>query len=166
MPLSSADKSTIEAFRAGIERRATTELSLQAAQREDRPDGSALISRLRAADHIFFELVVRPAIPQVRVGIVTDDRWRNEDLEDRIEESGDSMSEFVEMGFEEAGLEWIGPPVEHYREHGQYFCFATAVDLPSIATLNDDAVRGKVWRMLHGYHLAFGPAIRKMAEAP
>jgi hypothetical protein len=99
---------------------------------------------------------VRPFLPQARVGIVTDDRWTSEQLQHKIEDSGDSMSEFVELGFETAGLEWPEPPVEHYREQAAYFYFATPLDLSELTDVSDEAVRRKVLQMLEGYYHAFG----------
>ena len=98
---------------------------------------------------------MRPFLPQVRVGLLTDDRWKSEDLEEKIQESGDSMSEFVGMGMHEAGLEWEEPPVEHYRAELKYFYFATPVELKTVEELADAAVREKARRMVEGYFKAF-----------
>ena len=69
------------------------------------------------------------------------------------------MVEFVELGFDEAGLEWKSPPVEHFRDAGTHFYFATPLDLAEIAELETDEPRGKALRMLEGYLIAFGPAV-------
>jgi hypothetical protein len=100
-------------------------------------------------------------LPQLRAGILTDDRWKSEDLEQAVEDTGDTMEEFVEMGFDEAGLDWKEPPVEHYRDQGKYFYFATPLDLPTLAQLGDAAVFDKVRRMFEGYYRAFQGAIQK-----
>jgi hypothetical protein len=121
-----------------------------------------LTTRFPVADHLWIELGVRPQIPQIRAGIMTDDRWVSEDLEQAIEDSGDSMSEFVELGFDEAGLEWVDPPVEHYREQGQYFYFSTGFEVAGIEALNDPATRDKTIKMLRGYLTAFQPAVEKL----
>jgi len=100
---------------------------------------------------------VRPNVPQLRIGVLTDDRWKSEDFEEKIQESGDTMSEFVGMGFEEAGLAWHEPPVEHFREEMRHYYFSTAVNLESVGSLNDAALREKARRMVVGYLNAFGP---------
>lgn len=155
----------IDDFRDAWERALAGDPRFGPVWRDDRADRSVLASRFPVAPRLWIELTIRPSIPQVRAGIVTDDRWKNEDLEDTIEESGDTMSEFVEMGFEEAGLEWREPPVEHYRDQGKYFCFSTGFELDSLARLADDAVLDKARRMAEGYWHAFRRAIEKSTAA-
>lgn len=163
MRLNSEQRGTVEAFRRAFEARLAGDARFAAAERDDRDDESLLASRFRVADRLWLELAVRPFVPQVRVGIVTDDRWKNEDLEDKIEESGDTMSEFVELGFEEAGLEWREPPVEHFREQGRFFVFATAIELRELSELALPGLMDRVSRMFEGYYQAFRPAIEKAA---
>lgn len=149
----------VEAFRRTLEDSLKNDVRFSGASRHDREDGSTLATRWQAAanEHVWFEVAVRPGIPQVRVGVLTDDRWKSEDFEQKIEESGDTMSEFVEMGFEEAGLEWIDPPVEHYREESRFFYFATAFEPGGPEDLASESVRKKARRMFEGYYHAFGP---------
>lgn len=165
MPLGADDVTLVEQFRNSQEQRFAADGRFGPVSREDRPDGSTLASRFPVAPNLWLELVLRPTLPQVRAGIVTDDRWKNEDLEDKIEESGDTMQEFVELGFEEAGLDWKNPPVEHYRDQGKYFCFATALEIRALDELNNPAVADKISRMLEGYYQAFRPAIEKAAAS-
>lgn len=165
MPLSDSDRQIITEFRERFAATYGADARFHGVQAEDRGDDALLASRFQVADHLWLELAIRPFIPQVRVGIVTDDRWKNEDLEDKIEESGDTMAEFVEMGFEEAGMEWIDPPVEHFREQGRYFCFTTPVELDSIARLSEPATQRKLELMFEGYYQAFKPAILKASAA-
>jgi hypothetical protein len=152
----------VEAFRLALESELNNDPRFDESSRKDRPDGSTLATRWRAAanPHVWFEVAVRPLIPQIRVGVLTDDRWKSEDFEEKIEESGDTMSEFVEMGFEEAGLTWLDPPVEHYREDMKFFYFATALELNHIDELNNDDIKQKVRRMFDGYFHAFGPYLK------
>jgi hypothetical protein len=162
MPFDAEQRELIRRFRERFEARHLPRFGQ--ATRDDRADDSTLASRFAVGERLWLEMCVRPLIPQLRAGIVTDDRWRNEDLEDKIEESGDTMSEFVELGFEEAGLEWRNPPVEHYRDQGKYFCFATAFELKALSDLSQDAVLDKVSRMFEGYYEAFRPAIEKAVQ--
>lgn len=164
MGLSDADRKLIAAFRDGFERRYAGDERFSGVTRDDRPDESYLTSRFAVADHVWLEMTIRPFIPQVRAGIVTDDRWRNEDLEERIEETGDTMSEFVELGFDQAGLEWPAPPVEHFREAGRFFCFLTPLEIAAPAELNGPAA-ARLTKVFEGYYEAFRAAIEKMKVA-
>jgi hypothetical protein len=163
--LGSEDQALIREFREGFERRYAGDPRFRSVVREDRPDGSTLSTRFEVAPALWLEMALRPGIPQLRAGILTDDRWKNEDLETAIEETGDTMSEFVELGFDEAGLEWPHPPVEHYRDQGKYFCFSTAFELGSLAELRNPATVSKLRGMFEGYYAAFRAAIAKAAAA-
>src|SRR5262245_10751574 len=165
MPLSPADRERIERFRAGFEARRSADRRFGAAVRDDRTDESYLASRFAVGERVWLELAVRPFIPHLRLGIVTDDRWMSEELEQVIEDSGDTMSEFVELGFEEAGLDWPNPTVEHYRDQGKFFYFATALDLDSLTQLDDPKVQDRAARMFEGYFQAFRPALEKQASS-
>lgn len=159
MALNDEQRAIIETFRAYIEDSVTADDRYGAKSRLDRPDESILASRFEAAPKCWFEVAIRPMIPQVRVGFLTNDRWISEGAEEAIEGSGDTMNEFVESGFDDAGLDWANPPVEHFRESGEFFYFATPLSLDELAELNGDTVRNKVLRMLEGYLIAFGPAL-------
>lgn len=158
-------RSKIESFRRRFREKYARDARFLAIEDADREDGSSLATRFKVADHLWLEMCLRPHIPQLRAGIVTDDRWISEDLEQVIEDSGDTMSEFVELGFEEAGLSWPEPPVEHYRERGTDFYFSTGFELESLDALDDPQVFEKICQMFEGYYEAFKPAIEKLASA-
>jgi len=162
MVLTQAQRDFVESFRAALEEGLSGDARFTRSHRHDRPDGSTLATRWETAAHpqVWFEIAVRPLIPQVRVGILTDDRWKSEGLETKIEESGDTMSEFVELGFEEAGLPWKEPIVEHYREEMKYFYFATTLGLAKLDDLASDVTRKKARQMFAGYFHAFGPFLK------
>lgn len=162
MAVTTEQRDRVESFRVQVETALTRDGRFAGSHRHDREDGSTLATRWQSSvnEHVWFEIAVRPLIPQVRVGILTDDRWKSEDFEGKIEESGDTMSEFVEMGFHEAGLEWLEPTVEHFREEMKYFYFATAFELRDLNELADSAVGNKARQMLEGYYRAFGPFLK------
>lgn len=163
MPLTAAQTEQIADFRAAVEARLADDARLGPPERVDRADGSTLATRCAVAANLWIEVALRPSIPQMRAGIVTDDRWLSEDLEQAIEDSGDTMAEFVELGFDEVDLHWPQPPVEHYRDQGTHFYFATAVDLPDLDGLADAATVDKLVRMALGYCEAFRASIEKRA---
>ncbi|MEK6799694.1 MAG: hypothetical protein AABZ12_12065 [Planctomycetota bacterium] len=159
MPISDDDRDRIEAFRVFVEDATAGDDRYGEPSRDDRDDGSMLATRFAVAPNCWLEVGLGPMIPQVRVGVVTTDRWKSEEMEELIESSGDSMEEFVGAGMSEVGLDWEAPPVEHYREAGQYFYFATPLKLDELRDLESDAVRDKTLRMLEGYMIAFGPIL-------
>ncbi len=149
----------IESFRSGVETLAGTRLGLARLERHDRPDCWVMASRWPIDRRWWLELAVRPTVPQVRVAAVTDDLMRSRDAEIMISESSLTTREFVGLAFAEAGLAWPEPPVEHYREGADRFCFATPLDLASLDELAGEAVQSKVLAMLDGYHRCFAGRI-------
>ncbi len=162
MSLSSEQTAAIRDFRQWCEQNLQGDERFGAPTRDDRTDHSTLATRwpTKANPQVWLEIAVRPFLPQVRVGLVTDDRWKSEDLEEKIQESGDTMSEFVGLAFEEAGLPWAEPPVEHYRDQMKYFYFATPIELKTAADVANDVVRAKTRQMLDGYYAAFAPFLK------
>lgn len=162
MSMNAAQQSAIRDFRDWIERGLAGDSRFDAPTRDDRADDSTLATRWasRVNPSVWLEVAIRPFLPQVRVGLLTDDRWKSEDLEEKIQESGDTMSEFVGLAFEEHGLAWAEPPVEHYRDQMKYFYFATPIDLKALDELTGDAVRIKTRQMFDGYHAAFAPYLK------
>jgi hypothetical protein len=159
MALDEQNRVTVEAFREYIKDAVAGDERYGDAERDDREDESTLATRFRAGGSCWLEVAVRPFVPQVRVGLLTDDRWASEEIEQGIQDSGETMEEFVGLGFAEAGLDWDEPPVEHYREGGKYFYFATPLVVDELSDLDRDEQRNKVLRMLEGYLIAFGPCI-------
>lgn len=164
MAISPADMTKIEAFRNWLEEQVAATGRFGPAMRIDRDDRSSLMMRFPAGANLWLEIAVRPHIPQIRAGILTDDRWKSEELEEAIEATGDTMSEFIEAGFDEVDLDWSEPPVEHYREGGRYFYFATPLELRTIADLDRADIRQKALRMVMGYAAAFSPALQKKSS--
>lgn len=156
MALTDEQRGVIRDFRTWMEQHVGRGSQWAGPQRQDREDESTLASRWPAGENLWYEVALRPHLPQVRVGVLTDNRWKSQELEQIIDDSGDTMSEFLELGFETAGLEWPAPPVEHYREHNQCFYFATPLDLHRLDDLGHEAIRRKVLQMLEGYYHAFG----------
>jgi hypothetical protein len=95
--------------------------------------------------------------------VLTDDVWRSRDFEELVEASDFTLAEFVARGLAEAGLSWADPPVEHYREPGPRYYFATPLDLDGLEQLGDNAFRVRVAQILTGYHHAFSPIDDKRA---
>lgn len=150
-----SDPAVIESFRFEVESRAGARLGLPAATRHDRDDHWIMATRWPLARRWWLEMAVRPSLSQVRVGMVTDDGDRSRDAEHMIADSSLTIREFVGLAFKAAGLEWPEPPVEHYREGADRFCFITPLDLDSLDDLADERVCEKTVRMLDGYRRCF-----------
>ena len=164
MSLTEDDRANIEAFRSFIEDSVGMDERYGESSRVDRNDESTLATRFEAATGCWFEFALRPTVPQIRVGFLTNDRWKSEEIEQAIQDSGDTMGEFVGVGMKEAGLDWDEPPIEHYREAGEFFYFATPLPIDELQDLERDETRNKVLRMLEGYLIAFGPALEGEEE--
>jgi hypothetical protein len=145
----------IEAFRTGVETMAGARLGLTRFERHDREDHWIITSRWPIGNRWWLELVVRPSMPQIGVIVVTDDPERSRDAERMIAESSLTMGEYVGAALKESGLSWPEPPVEHYREGVDRFCFATPLDIESLTELAGEAIQDKVLRMLDGYCRCF-----------
>lgn len=125
--------------------------------RLDRDDAEAITTRWRLEPHLWCELTIRPFLAQVRVGVVTDDAWRDRDYEQFIIDEDYTPSEFVASGFGEEGLTWEDPPVEHYRDGEDLFRFVTPLEIGQLARLAEADCVDQARRMLLGYARAFTP---------
>ena len=159
MALSERDREGIEEFLNYMEGIMAGDDRYGSPARRDCDDESTLAVRFDAGGSCWFELAVRPFVPQVRVAFLTGDRRIAEEIDLVIQESGDSVEEFVGPAFADAGLDWSKPPVERYDEAGELFYFATPLKVEDLVDLDLSHIRGQVIRMLEGYLIAFGPAI-------
>ncbi|HNQ24189.1 MAG TPA: hypothetical protein PKK06_13965 [Phycisphaerae bacterium] len=155
MPLSDWDAATIEEFRTYIESMVSGDERYGPAQRADAADDSEFASRFALGSYGAVEMAIHPSGPQVRVGFLTTDKARDEEIEQGIQEAGETVSQFVGLGFHDAGLGWYDPPVERYRDD-RGFHFTTAFQLDELDALATPEIRDWVLRMLEGYVIAFG----------
>jgi len=156
MAITQEQQTLVTDFRGWVERRLADEGRFGAPQWSDRDDGSTLTTRWSVAEDAMIEVALRPLIPQLRVGLVTDDRWKSEEIEQGIQDSGDSMSEYLEVALSEVGLDWEDPPVEHYRHEGTWYSFITPIELGSLDELGSNAVREKTKMLIDGYANSYG----------
>ena len=168
MPLSEDEREIVEMFRDYVAGAVAADDRYGSATRHDQEDESTLALRFEAATACWFEVAVRPFVPQIRVAFVTSDQTRSEEIEQAVGEAGSSLTGFVGEAFRDAGPNWPAPPVEHYSGPDGLFYFATPLDAIESQELDDftdlvdlehEQIRGRVLRMLEGYLIAFGPAI-------
>ncbi len=156
MVVPSEDQNRIEAFRVYLEDTVATDDRYGAAVRED--SATVLATRFYEGSACWFEVALFPSAKQLRVGFFTTDPAINTDCEQVIVESGETSVRFVGQAFEEAGLDWPSPPVEHGQEGNAHF-YVTPVNFDEMIDLDSDELRDKAIRMLEGYLIAFGPAL-------
>ena len=159
MPLSEDDREFIEAFQNFIEGTVEADDRYGAVSRCDDAGGTILASRFEAGPTCWLEVAVHASAPQVRIGFLTSDESIGQEALQVLEESGATLQEHVAQSFSDAGLDWADPPVEQVHEAGEYFYFATPLDIDELPDLEWADFRAKVVRMLEGYLIAFGPAI-------
>lgn len=155
MALNEQEKCLIQRFRSAVESYAVRELFGGSPVRIDREDAALLSSRFPTEPHLWYVLTIQPCLRQFHIGIVTDDADRSKDFERMMADTGLTYPEFVQLGFEAAGLAWRDPPVQHFRDHRNEFFFSTPVGVTSIDVLDDERTVQKAEQMLRGYHLAF-----------
>lgn len=161
MALTTDDQNRIEAFREYITDTVATDDRYGPGVRAD--SDKVLAIRFHEGTTCWFEVALLPAAKTLRVGFFTLDPAINAECEQVIAESGETQSRFVGQAFEEAGLDWPTPEVEHGRE-GEASYYATPVPFDDWIDLDSDDLRDKAFRMLEGYLIAFGPALG--AEEP
>lgn len=168
MPLSEDEREIIDVFRDYVAGAVAADDRYGPPTRHDQEDESTMALRFEAATACWFEVAVRPFVPQLRVAFLTGDQSRSEEIEQAVAEAGSSLEAFVGEAFRDAGLDWPAPPVEHYQERDGLFYFATPLDAIESQELDDftglvdlehEQIRGRILRMLEGYLIAFGPAI-------
>jgi hypothetical protein len=97
--------------------------------------------RLEAGEGSYYELAVRLAKRDIRVGFLTSDRALNESIEQGILDSGDSLDELMEVELDDLGE----PPasMEHFFERPA-FCYTTTLPLPGSEALDRPEVRRRL----------------------
>jgi len=156
--VSEAEGKTIEEFRDWLAVIARQEVEAVGTVRKVDGEGEHADSRavrLYTDVHLWLEVNVLPGLSKLRIGLATDDRPTNEDAEQVIEDSRESLDEFLELGLADAGYEdEEGHSMEHFHDSGVFY-FATHLDMVSIDSLVDDELREKAKRLVEGYAAAF-----------
>lgn len=122
----------VETFRDRVTEIIESRLGLSSAERDDRPDRRVLLTRWDLSSRFWLEFAVMPGLLQARVGLMTDDPLRSDDLRSMIEDSGYTLQEYVGLGLAAVGCDWPAPPVERYREQPDRYRLATPVDLKDV----------------------------------
>jgi len=155
MPLTDWDAGVVDEFRTYIDSMVTGDERYGDARRHDAADESILVTRFELGSTGALEYVIHTAEAQVEVAFLTPDRACRTEIEETLEDFGQSLGEFVAQGFADAGLTWPDAPVEHVHV-GEEFRYATPIRLEELDDLNKPQVRDRVLRMLEGYLIAFG----------
>ncbi len=97
--------------------------------------------RLEVAPGSYYEVLVRPAVPDVRVGYLTIDRALN-----------DSLDELMEVELDDRGE----PPaaMEHFFERPA-FCYVTSLPLAAPEALSSPELRGRIQHLIDASYVLF-----------
>ena len=102
MPLTERDREGLEAFFHYIEDLVVSDDRYGPAERHDREDESILATRFEAGPDCWLEVTVQTSTPQIRVGFVTKDPGKSEEIRQAIQESGETVERLVALGFADA----------------------------------------------------------------
>jgi hypothetical protein len=158
MPVTPEDRERIESFRAYVEDSLASDDRYGPAVRHDEPERYRFASRWTVAPSCWFEMSINASPPEIRVTFMTSEAARNESIEASIQESGQKTDDYVGNAFEDAGLDWPSPVVEHLPQDN-LFAYSTTLRLEELRDLDDDEIRDRVLRMLEGYMIAFAAAL-------
>ncbi|MEK6674813.1 MAG: hypothetical protein AABZ47_04065 [Planctomycetota bacterium] len=154
---SDRDREFVEGFLEFVEDSASPDDRYGTATRRNSDDGAVASSHFHIGGPCWLEVTADSNKKQVRVGFIADDREVISGIDELLSESGQSLSQFVGAGFEEAGLRWSEPMVDRF-ETSDRFGFTTSIALEEFSDLESDNLRDKTLRMLEGFLIAFGPA--------
>jgi len=101
--------------------------------------------RLEAGGGSYYEVAVRQAQRDVRVGFLTSDRALNEAIEQGILDSGDSLDELMEVELDDLGE--LPAPMEHFFERPA-FCYTTSIPLTGPEALDAPEMRRRVGHLI------------------
>jgi hypothetical protein len=101
--------------------------------------------RLEVGEGSYYEILVRLAKPDIRVGFLTTDRSLNESIEQGILDSGDSLDELMEVELDDLGEAPV--VMEHFFERPA-FCYVTSLPLTTPDVLGRVELRRRIERVL------------------
>ncbi|MFQ5895173.1 MAG: hypothetical protein ACE5JJ_05085 [Nitrospinota bacterium] len=114
-------------------------------------ESGGLELRLRVAERVWYEMTAFEEEGRLRVGLALSDRIANEAIEQAILDSKDTLSEFCEAGFDDAGEE-EPHEVKHFHDGNFRFC----VELPcDEARFGEGEFYAQSLRVLEGLYDAF-----------
>lgn len=158
MSLSDEQRKIIDEFLNWVAATARQKVPLVGTTRKVEGQGDfseCLVMRLYTDTRTWLEVNFLVSEPKLRIGLATDSRTRNEEGEQLIEDSKDTLDEFLELGLADAGYEDDVYKMEHFHESGIFY-FATHLDSENIeAFAEEDGIRQKAMQLVEGYALAF-----------
>lgn len=155
--MTEAEKGNVEDFRDWMAKAARLALPVVGTTRKvdgEGRQGDSLSLRLYTDTRTWLEVSILPAAAKLRVGLATESRVRNEEGEQLIEDSKETMDGFLELGLADAGYEDELYSMEHFHDSGIFY-FASHLDLPHMEGLNSPELRERAKHLLEGYATAF-----------
>ncbi len=162
MTLSEDDYELVAAFLEYVEGIVEADDRYGPAMRSEGETEGESTLRFDAGNNCWFEVTVRPTVPQVAVSFRTQSPEVGEEFVQSVSDAETTIEAYLGGTFAEAGLDWPDPTVTHDREADGGHVFSTTMDTEDCVELERSEFRGKVVRVLEGYLIAFGPAIEPM----
>ncbi|MFQ5463293.1 MAG: hypothetical protein ACE5E5_11790 [Phycisphaerae bacterium] len=161
MTITSEQSEIVDAFLDYLDGEFSGDERYGPAERYDRKDESSRALRFSLGPNCWIEAAVRPAVPEVRVGFVTDERSIFDEILNLLADAEETPSENLERALADAGLPWEDPVVDQETIDERFHRFSTPLKLEVLDDLDLGfmKVRSKVPKMIEAYLVAFGSAI-------
>jgi len=161
MAITSEQSEIVDAFLDFLDGEFSGDERYGPAERYERKDESARALRFALGPNCWIEAAVRPDVPEVRVGFVTDERSIFDEIVNLLADAEETPSENLERALTDSGLPWEDPVVEQETIDERVHRFSTPLKLEALDDLDlvFMKVRGKIPKMIEAYLIAFGSAI-------
>ena len=112
--------------------------------------------QLHVSDRSLYEVRVLVEANEIQAGFATEDRNVNEEIEQAILDSGDSLDELIGDELDELGEEPVS--TRHVFERPR-FRYCATLPLPDLAALEDETTRRRVRHTLKAFRILCQPYV-------
>ncbi len=161
MAITSEQNEIVDAFLDFLDGEFSGDERYGPSERYDRKDESSRALRFSLGPNCWIEAAVRPNVPEVRVGFVTDERMIFDEIVNLLADAEETPSQNLERAMADSGISWEEPVVDQETIDERFHRFSTAFTLEALDDLDLGfmKVRSKVPKMIEAYLIAFGSAI-------
>ncbi len=153
MSLSDEDRAEVDSFLDYVADFSDSDDRYGLAVRLEREDESLFATRFEVGPSAWLEVGVWPSVPEVRIGVVTDEPATGEEIVAGIEADDVSLTDALAAALVDAGLNWPEPPIEKDGVTTEEFRLTTPIELEELSDLDVGFldVRDKSMRLLEAY---------------